>query len=276
LEALAKQRGDIKTEIIVVDCVGTAVVELMNTCFPWMRLIEVPERQSIAQLRSIGIGEARGKIIAITEDHCIPAPDWCQTIIKVHAARAEPAIGGAVDNAATQRLIDWAVYFCEYSYFSSRVPHGPVDKLPAPNVSYKRAALEEMRDLWINGYQENLLHQQLAAQGYRLWSDPSLVVWHKKHFTLRSFGAERFHYGRWFAGTRGQIDPARRIFYLLVSPLLPALILVRLARRVYNEQRLWGLFIRSLPYISIFLVIWAAGEMSGYACGPGDSAFYLS
>ena len=225
LEALAEQEGNVDAEVIVADCVGPDVTDFLKNTYPKVRLIEFHEPKTVPQLRSAGILAANGTIIVITEDHCIPTRNWYVALLDAHMSYEGPAIGGAVDNAATERVIDWAVYFCGYSNFSSKVPHGIVHDLPGPNVSYKRESLDTMHDVLEEGYRETFLHQKLESQGHKLWSDPSVMVWHKKHFTMRSFLNERFHYGRWYAGTRSQsISLTNRIIYLILSPLLPGLI----------------------------------------------------
>ena len=277
LQSLHNQTGSIRAEIIVADCIGTDVTNFVKASYPDVHLIEFGEPKSVPELRAAGLLVAKGDIAVITEDHCIPAENWYEALVASHAKHENVAIGGAVDNAATERRIDWAVYFCEYSSFISPVPDGIVHDLPGPNVSYKRAALDLMHDMLEDGYWENFLHQRLEATGHELRSDPTIVVWHKKHFTMSSFLSERFHYGRWFAGTRNEFSsPARRLYYLAFSPLLPPLIMYRLYKRVTSRGQHYGDFIRSLPYIAVFTLAWAVGEFVGYASGPGSSVMKLS
>lgn len=277
LASMALQKGGVNAEIIVADCVGSSVTDFIKTNYPQVRLIEFHEQKSVPELRSAGILASTGDIIVMTEDHCIAPDNWFESLVEAHRKHPNPAIGGAVDNAATERLIDWAVYFCEYSAFTSPVPNGVVHDLPGPNVSYKRSALESMMDMLKDGYWETFLHQRLESCGYELRSDPSIVILHKKHFTFGDFLSERFHYGRWFAGTRNEfVSPARRLFYLAFSPLLPPLVLKRLFQRVRSRGRYNAEFARCLPYIFIFTLAWAAGEFIGYAAGPGRSALKLS
>jgi GT2 family glycosyltransferase len=277
LEALARQRGDIAAEVIVADCVGRSVTDFVRAEHPQVRLIELAGPQSVPALRSAGILVARGEIVAITEDHCIPAEDWYKSMVCAHREHPGPAIGGAVDNAATERPIDWAVYFCEYSNFSSPVRHGVVRDLPGPNVSYKRTAIPELEDLVREGYWETFLHWRLEAQGHALWSDPRVRVIHRKSFRFGTFFRERYHYGRAFAGTRNEsVSVARRLYYIAFSPFLPPLLLARIARRVLSRDRCVGRFVRALPYLAVFTIAWSAGEWIGYATGPGESALQLA
>lgn len=277
LEGLQHQEGEICTEIIVTDSVGSTVTDFIQAEFPHVQLIPFKEQKNVPQLRSAGILSAKGAIVAITEDHCIPASDWFQSLVDSHQSHKGPAIGGAVDNAATNSAIDWAAFFCEYSNYISPVPRGVVHDLPGPNVSYKREVLDEMEDLLVEGYRETFLHQYLEAQGYQLSSDPSLVVRHKKHFSMGGFMKERFHYGRWYAGTRNKsITPPRRAYYLFFSPVLPLLLSARISRRVFSRGRHYREFVTAFPILFIFLIAWAVGEIVGYAFGPGESVYEIS
>lgn len=277
LRALRQQTGHVSAEIIVADCVGPSVTDYVRREHPDVHLIPFSERKSVPELRSAGILASCGDIVAITEDHCLPTPDWYTSIWRAHAQHPEPAIGGAVDNAATDRLIDWAVYFCEYSNYISPVPSGIVHDLPGPNVSYKRSALTALRDLIEKGYWETFLHWRLESQGQQLRSDPSIRVLHKKHFRFEAFLAERFHYARAFAGTRIEsISPPRRLFYTIFSLFLPPLLIVRIGRRVWSRGQHLDKFVRALPIILLFMLAWAAGEFVGYIIGPGESALQLT
>lgn len=275
--ALQKQKGDINAQVIVADCVGSSVTDYLRAEHPSVQVIAFNEKQSVPKLRAAAIAEAHGKIVAITEDHCIPPPEWYQQVLNAHAHNPAPAIGGAVDNGAIDRIVDWAVFFCEYSNFISPVDEGVVHDLPGPNVSYKREALEPLRDLIKDEYWETFVHGELESKGSKLWSDPSVKVIHKKHFRFQDFLAERFHYSRAFAGTRNEsMSVAKRIVYFFASALLPPILLLRISKRVFKHKEHVPKFAVCMPYILIFMIAWAVGESIGYASGPGDSALYLT
>ncbi len=277
LESLAHQRGNVMAEVVVADCVGAPVTNFVKRHYPDTQLIEFSERKTVAELRAAGLSAARGDIVAITEDHCIAAEDWFEWLLRAHTAHSGPAIGGAVDNARRDRLIDWAVYLCEYGNFASPVTHGAVRDLAGANVSYKRVVLDEMREAIKDGYREGVFHRQMEAAGYALWSDPSLCVLHNKHFALTSFIAERFHYGRWYAGMRGASSTLpKRLCYVALSPLLPPLLLYRLHARVRRRPQHRRTFLKCLPLIGLFTLVWAAGEFVGGLSGPGRSELHLS
>lgn len=282
LLALKQQQGSVIAEIIVVDRVGAEVTSALAVAYPDVRCLSFSNRnpppKTVADLRSAGIALAKGKIIAITEDHCIPPPNWYESIDQAHINNDSPAIGGTVDNGATQSLTDWTAFFCEYSNFMSPMLSGAVGDLPAPNVSYKASQLKKILHQLPMGYQETIVHNHFLSQGQRLWSDASISMIHRKHFTKSDFLKERYHYSRAFAGQRSQsFSVGKRLLYLLATTaLLPPLILTRITLRVFKRRQHIGIFLISLPYLLVCALVWAFGECMGYASGPGSSELHLS
>ncbi len=276
LAGLQRQQGDVAAEVIVVEPEGSEVAHFVRPDNPNVRFVTLRGLPSIPRLRAAGIHVARGDIIAITEDHCIPWANWYASIRRAHAYRAAAAIGGAVDNAATTRLVDWAVYFCEYSRFASPLREGPCDDLPAPNVSYKRQLLLGPRPLVTDEYWETVVHQSFKRLGYELWCDPSLGVDHLMHFGFWSFVVERYHYGRAFAAQRNpSLGWAGRALHVALSPALIPLFLLRIGRNVLARRQHWFRFARCVPMICCFTAAAAVGEGVGHTLGAGDSALRM-
>jgi len=271
LASLSSQHGDVRGEVIVVDCCGREVQDLIARKYPRVKLLSFAERLTIPALRAIGIANSSGQFVAITEDHCIPPSDWYERIV----ARLQgpyAAVGGAVENACTDRLVDWAVFLCDYHRHCNPVPEGDVDDVPGMNVAYKREAFDCLQDLLAAGRWENFLHARLRANGFRLYSDPAMVMYHRKSFSVTGFLDQRFHYGRAFAGMR--VDGAtvsRRAMYGIGTAILPPLLIGRIASHVFSRRRHRLVFLTCVPLLSLFMVSWAAGECIGYLTGPGDS-----
>src|SRR5439155_11513243 len=62
---------------------------------------------SVFQLRHAGYHEARGEIVAVTEDHCRATPDWTQAILRAHAEHPDAiAVGGCSENGTTSHVVD--------------------------------------------------------------------------------------------------------------------------------------------------------------------------
>ncbi len=264
-------RGD-EIEIVVAESSVDGAAEKICAQYPSARLLHSAEAKSIPELRAVGLLNARGEILAMTEDHCLAESHWVENILRAHSEGTHQVIGGAVENAATQRLIDWAVYFCEYGRYMLPLAAGATNDLPGPNVSYKRAALDEFRDLLEPATWEPFWHWRLMSRGIQLINDPRVVVYHRKNFTLRGFLSERYHYARSFAGRRvAGVSFVQRAMFTLAAPLLPPLLLWRIIARVLKKGRRRRELFLSLPYIILFTLSWSLGEFIGYAFGAGDS-----
>ncbi|MGH2683998.1 MAG: glycosyltransferase [Actinomycetota bacterium] len=272
LEALDNQEGDIASEIIVADCTGPSTVAAIKDRHPDVTVLAFDEPKSVPWLRGAGIRAAGGRLVAVTEDHCVPRRDWLERMVEAHRRTGWAAVGGGVENDADTRTVDWAVFFCEYHQHMSPVPEGEATFIPGMNVAYDMDALHPMRDLFAEGLWENFLHDRLREAGHHIGMDPRIVVGHKKRFTVRMFMSERFHYSRSFAGMRVAGAPLRtRLMWAAATPALPALLLSRLVREVRRRGTHVGWFVRSLPLIVLFTVAWSVGELYGYLTGPGDS-----
>ena len=249
---------------------GTA--EHIRQHFPRVKLLSFSATVGIPKLRAAAMAEATGKIIAVTEDHCVVAEDWFLEIMKAHQL-GYAVVGGAVENGMTDRILDWSVFLCEYSSAMLPVPPGEVSYIPGNNVAYKRAALEMIDDTFKQNFWEFFWHERLKQTGIKFLSVPSMLVIHKKKFGFFYFLSQRFHYSRSFAAMRRLLVPAsKRFYYLLASPLLPVVMAWRITRDIFwNKKRLYKQFIFAVPSLAVFLISYAMGEFVGYLLGPGNS-----
>lgn len=276
LEGLRAQRGQVSAEVIVVDVTGDQTVRLIAERFPWAEVVAVPERRTIPQLRTIGLKRSRGEIIAIIEDHCVADPQWYEAMVSAHRAHPDcTVVGGAVENDSRDRLVDWAVFFTEYSAYMQPVPRGIVTDIPGNNASYKRRAFEDLPgvdELLTGGFWESTLHPALVARGDRFLSEPAIVVYHKKHFGFWYFVSQRYHFSRFYAGTLvAGFGIVRRTVRSLAALALPPVLLVRIVSRVVRKRRHLGQLLLTSPLLIIFTGVWAFGEVIGGFFGPGRS-----
>ncbi len=271
LRALEKQEGDGDAEIIAVSCPQNGPAEHIKKEFSRVKFVQSSERLGIPQLRALGMSHATGDIIAITEDCCIPRENWFEEIRKAHR-RGYGAAGGAIEKGSSNKIVNWAVYLCEYSQAMPPIPAGEVAGIAGNNASYKREVLERVDDTVRKDYWEFFLHEELRKQSVRFVSLPNMVVVKKKEFRFFYFLTQRFHYSRSFAAMRKTRIPAsRRIVSVLISPLIPFLMTWRIAQQVHQKKRYYKELLMSLPLLTIFLGSYAVGEFAGYLFGPGNS-----
>lgn len=274
LASLAKLHERERCEVIVVRSAPRQEARQIATEHPGVRVIACPNPEPVPRLRSLGLRAARGAIVATAEDHFVYDEQWGVRILAAHRARLHVAIGGAVENASRDRVVDWAAYIAEYGKFMLPLPPGPAADLPGPNVSYKRGPLEEAcGDLLDRGVWENLLYDRLRARGLGLYADPAILAYHAKRFGFREFLAQRYHFGRSYAATRVAGSPAvTRAFRVTIALFLPPLFLWRYAVALGRKRRGIAPLVKASPLLAVFAVAWSVGEFLGYAFGDGGSS----
>ncbi len=139
IDALRDQVAHVGGEVIVMDGSGLPAPDAL-AIGPNVTWISRPG-WSVFQLRAEGYDHCRGDVVAVTEDHCAPAADWCERILAAHAAHPEAiAIGGAVENGTPEHVIDWAAFLMTQAQSMSPLANGPADRIAgAATVTYRRA-----------------------------------------------------------------------------------------------------------------------------------------
>ena len=271
LRALAMQRADVNLEVLVVDRIGDPLRERVREVHPWVRVIPVPPGTTIPAMRATAFQSSRGPSVAVIEDHVIVPAGWARALLEAQHEGA-PVVGGAVENAATDRLVDWAAFLCEYSHCMPPLGGGPTTWLTGNNVVYPRELVSRYAGIAAAGGWENLLHDAMRRDGTTLLCRPDIVVGHKKHYTIGEYLSQRYLYARSYAGVRfPEASLPRRIGYGVASLALPPLLFARTVSRVMTKKRNRAELVRSLPLLALFVSAWAMGEMVGYVAGPGDS-----
>jgi hypothetical protein len=235
-------------------------------------LLEIGDAWSVPQLRAHGIRAARGRFVAITEDHCGFAPRWPHSLVAALEDPAVGAAGGAVANGRPGSLVDWAIYFSRYASLMPPIPRRQAAALPGNNACYRRELLQSNRSLFENGFWEHEFHQHLLRQGLRLVQEPDAVVTHRKPYRFWPYCALRFRHGRCFGG---MIREGRSLGVvaarLLVSPLTPFLLALRSVRAVAAKRTRRREYCLALPLLLICYAAWTAGEVAGYFGGPAEA-----
>jgi Glycosyl transferase family 2 len=247
--------------------------------FSGARVVELGEVRSVAAGNAAGVRAASAPVVAFGEDHCFPASGWATALIEAH--RSDWAVvGPAVANANPGTAVSWADFLLGYGPWAARFPGGVVEYLPGHNSAYKRerllefdGELERMLDA------ECVLHWELGRRGHQLFLDPAARTFHFNFSRLGSWLAAIFFLGRTFASRRAQGENwsrARRLAFILASPLIPA---VRGARALRDLRRIrpgamWT--VRVLPALVVGLLANALGEALGYAIGPGNAPERIS
>ena len=279
LQALVAQLDAPPLEILVPfdDSIGDlrGMAESFPTC-EFVSMGQIGETQGLENAfvqherfdrrRAVGLVRARGEFIAMIEDRCIVARDWARTMVELHQIHRSAVIGGPVENIS-DGIVTTAVFLCDFGRYQR-----PVEAIDPPfitdiNVCYKRSASREVQPLWDPIYREATVHWALADRGLGLrLSDQPLVHHRRSPMGLAAIVRERIAWGRVFGQTRGrQLSRGTCLGLAAASPLLPWILLVRIARNQLLKRRPWRSTALALPALVLLLTFWSLGEFLGYA-----------
>lgn len=233
-----------------------------------IEFVPAPSDADIPRMRVLGSARAKGEYIVFTEDRCVASSGWLDQLLREHQ-RGKDIVGGPIEPGDIRGRTGWAVYLCEYAALML-----PVNKrtLPGNNVSIRRSMLERVDAEFRASAWEADIVARLSQEGARVSVSPEAVLYKAITMTLGTALAQRYHFSRTLAAARAKRMPKlERLARALASPVLPALILLRIATSVFEKKRYRGRFLSSLPHILLLMIAYTAGEVVGYVAGSGTS-----
>ena len=232
---------------------------------------------SVLALRAQGYPEARGEIVAVSEDHTRIPVGWAAAILECHAEHPEAAaIGGSVENGTSRSYIEWADFFCGHDREIPPVGRGKRARLLGlTNVSYKRDILKRNKPLAGVGVNDAIFQRELTGAGEVLLLDDRIRCEHEQALNLKSATRLLYHAGRMGAGGRRQrLNPAE-VLRIIATPVSPIFLTARLGVWLAMRRHYRARFLVEIPAVFWFYGARAVGELVGYAAGPGKSALLL-
>ena len=130
-----------------------------------------------------------------------PAPDWIERIRE--ALGGHDAVGGAIEPAPGLPLVDLAEFLCRYARDMRPFDARPNVDIPGDNAAYRVSTLEQVRDVYRDGFWEIVVDRRLADQGTVPWHTPDVVVSMGRSSGFRSFVRQRREHGRLYGHQRG-------------------------------------------------------------------------
>ncbi len=270
LEALERQSRE-AAEIIVVSRHPEAENEQLRNRFPKITVLAAPEKTPITALRSQGIRQARGAVVVVTGDHCIPDCEWVAAAEK-WISRGYGIAGGPVEKVGASRWRDWAGFLTDYAPLVRPADPLRMNPIPGNNAAYSRAVAREVAATLDSGRWESFCFGGLQARGVRVKFDRDMLVYHQRPFGFRYFLGQRYHFCRWYAAMRlPALGTASRWRSAAGSLARPPLLLLRGIHSVMERRQHFKRYMLLAPWIFTYLVAGAIGEMTGYVRGSGDS-----
>jgi len=272
LDALATQQDAPEFEVVVCHDPNIQGLQEVAQRHPQVRLFANAGQRTPLELASAALAAARGDVILLTEDHCVPRADWVRQMLEARAD-GRAAVGGRVEIRDGASAVDWAFYFVDFFRYAAPVPEGGSPSLTVCNVAYERDKLEAVRELWEGSFHETAINGALAERFGSLWLAPESAVTMRREVTLGDALYERYAFGRLFGCTRiAYVSGPKRLFYALTAPALPLLLFGRMLRKALRSRTLLRAFTRSAVPLAGMVLWWSWGEWLGYLSGrqPGS------
>lgn len=190
-------------EVVVVDDGSPLPVAVPETPFsggPVVRLIR-QQNAGPSVARNRGVQEARGELIALTDDDCLPSAEWLASLVSAHRKGPDSLVGGLTINglvddlfATTSQLIIDLVY----EHFNH--DHASAYFLTSNNVLCSRAAYADVGGFDATfpraGAEDRDFCDRWRASGRPLRLVPAATLEHRHAQNLRQFLGVHFRYGQ--------------------------------------------------------------------------------
>jgi hypothetical protein len=270
LRALDEQRGAPPFDVVVaVDARLPGMDEAAAAFRGRLTIVRTPGHENPVQLAGDALRSARGDVVLLTEDHCVPPAHWVRALCEgIRGAPGAAVVGGGIDTDPDASALDWAFWFVDFFRYAPPVRAGTPPSLSVCNVAYRRAYLEALAPLWADGFHETAMHEAQRARFGALRVVPDATLRMRRRVGPGAALRERYAFGRLFGCTRlAHVGAGRRLAYLLLTPALPALLMARMAARALPEPSLRVRFVRAMPILAALVLAWSWGEWLGYLTG---------
>lgn len=197
LDALSRQTHP-DYEVIVVDDGSTDGTPQIARSRPACRYLR-QEHAGLGAARNLGAAEARGEILAYTDDDCIPDEEW---LLRVSAAFDDAcwvAVGGPNLPPAPRNRVEELVAASPGAPVQVLLNDEDAEHLPGCNFCVRKDALQRVggfrRDFTTAGDDVDICWR-LRGAGGRLRFVPAAMVWHHRRFRVRDYFMQQAGYGR--------------------------------------------------------------------------------
>ncbi|MGD2067777.1 MAG: glycosyltransferase [Gemmatimonadota bacterium] len=272
LAALAEQTAVDRLEAVIVAPdreAGTPRPALVEAFAAW-QVVPVGPVENRGRAAAPGVRAARAPVVALTENHCFPDPEWAEMTVRFHREKGWDGLGPSVENANPETTLSVCLHAAGYGLFPPGGEGGPREELPLHNSSFLKEALEDLdADLEYLMADERRLHATLTQRGRTLYFEPSVVKRHINEATWSLLGGLALDLGRRYGGLRAREWPLwRRVGYGMACPLL-ALPILRRQRSLLRSDAARN---AEGPPIGLVQLAWslchAVGEGISYGLGP--------
>lgn len=266
LTALQAACAGIDAEILVADASADDSARIARESLPQAHVLSLPVGTLVPSLWGAALREAQGRVVAFTIAQCVVDPGWARALLDGIRSGAT-GVGGRLGVRSGTSATGRATFYLRYSAWLS-VPDGPAEEIPGDNAAYDHEALRSVRDSSGAPFWEVEAHARFRAAGRRLVVHPGATAWFADDTALGTMAARRFAHGRHSGSFRVRSGIRTRWQMVLGAPLVPFVLLVRVATRVARAPGHMAGFASSVGAFLVLAAAWAAGEaIGGFTAG---------
>jgi hypothetical protein len=264
-----------RLEIVIVapdiDAIARNARELDG--FAAVRLVRVQSLRPFGSARAAGVEAARAPLIFIGETHTYAHPSFAEELIGSHAGPWAAVVPG-FGNANPRGVLSWSIFLLDYGPWFYGLRARETVTAPTHNVAYKREVLlelgSELGGALTHGDRLAILFRD---RNHRTQFHPAARIDHLNVARWGPWLTERLHTGLLIGGRRAaRWSLLRRFVYFCGAPLIPFVMLRRLADGARCAARETRLPAGTFGAMAVGTIVSSMGEMIGYVRGtPGDA-----
>ncbi|MEO6529195.1 MAG: glycosyltransferase [Gemmatimonadaceae bacterium] len=261
LDSLRAACDGIDAEILVVDASHDDGAAAICGDFPEVRLSTLPHGTLVPVLWGAGLRAARGSVVAFSIGQCVVDPGWARAMLDGIAGGAA-GVGGRLDLRKGSSATVRATFYLRYSAWLAATL-GPAHEIAGDNAAYDHDSLRAAQDRLATGFWEVDVHARFRELGKHLTLHPDATARFGGDFRLGTMAALRFAHGRHSGAFRVSQGIRTKWQMVLGAPLVPGILLARVARRVAAVPSHWSGFLSAIGAFLVLATAWAAGEAIG-------------
>jgi hypothetical protein len=236
-------------------------------------VVDRPRGRLAPELWRDGLEATDRPLVALSTTAMSPTPGWRRAMVERLESTGAAVVGGPIRPQADDP-VSKAIFLLRYiNYLPPLIDPERVEP-PGDNAVYRRDRLEGLQSLWKEGFWEVEIQRALRARGEQTTMAGEGVVEHHGEGRLLGLVQKRYAHARRYGASRSRdLGPAQRLLRIAAAPLVPLVLLGRIALGLRSRGQSVFTCLPALPALLPLLAAWSLGEARGMGTGLFTSSF---